>query len=168
MDPRNKAYLPSPLTHQDSTETEPRHEQTATPETRPSQYRHRTPDVQRFSSPPGDTQAFSQFVYPPRTLANDAEDEVDEGVWGYLIPLDDKFGDNLVLRKRDSCNSPAPGPLGSKTSSSKTKKGKGAVNLGRNKQPEDHPGGYLIGRHPECGMWRDDSVVGLEFLTNVI
>lgn len=130
-----------------------------TPETRPSQYRHRTPDVQRFSSPPGDTQAFSQFVYPPRTLANDVEDEVDDGVWGYLIPLDDKFGDSLVLRKRDSCNSPVVGSLGNKTSSSKSKKGKGAVNLGKIKQQEDHPGGYLIGRHPECGTCNDACVL---------
>ncbi|KAK2768780.1 hypothetical protein FQN54_000636 [Arachnomyces sp. PD_36] len=147
----NNAYLPTPLTHQDSTETELPTEQTVTPETRPSQYR----DVQRFSSPPGDTQAFSQFIYPPRTLANELEDEVEDGVWGYLIPLDNRFGDELVLRKRDSCNSPALGTLGSKTSKSSKGKGKAAVNLAKNKYQEEHPGGYLIGRHPECDFVLD-------------
>ena len=143
--------MPSSLMHQDSTETELHKEQTVTPETRPSQFRHRTPEAQ-FSSPPGDTQAFSQFVYPPRTLANDVEEEADEGVWGYLIPLDDKFGDSLILKKRDSCISPATELLNNKTSSSKSKKGKGAVNLTKNKQQDVQPGGYLIGRHPECGQ----------------
>ena len=56
-----------------------------------------------FSSPPGDTQALSQFVYPPRAFADDVEDEAAEGVWGYLIPLDDTVGQSLVLKKRNNC-----------------------------------------------------------------
>src|SRR5436190_8678185 len=107
-----KPYLPSPLTHQESTETELHKEATVTPpEGRPSQLRHHSPvsaeTMMPFSSPPGDTQALSQFVYPPRALADDVEDEAAEGVWGYLIPLDARFGNALVLKRRENCSSPA-------------------------------------------------------------
>lgn len=117
-------------------------ETTATPPAaRPSQFRHQTPVVDAahgFSSPPGDTQAFSQ--YPPSAFAAGVVDEAEEGVWGYLFPLDHKFGDSLVLKKRDSFASPAN--AAHRNSSSR----------GRGNPPsQDHPGGYLIGRHPECG-----------------
>ncbi|KAL4955056.1 cytochrome P450 [Aspergillus filifer] len=135
-------YLPTPLTHHDSTATDLRKEVTATP---PSQARLRSPSnsdiYQPLSSPPGDTQALSQFVYPPRAFADDVEDEAAEGVWGYLIPLDDKVRDALVLRKRDGCKEGTEQVKGSK--SSKTTSGK---------QASHRPGGYLIGRHPECDL----------------
>nr|XP_026608417.1 hypothetical protein DSM5745_00556 [Aspergillus mulundensis]RDW93234.1 hypothetical protein DSM5745_00556 [Aspergillus mulundensis] len=137
-----QSYLPTPLTHHDSTATDLRNEVTATP---PSQVRLRSPsssDIhQAPSSPPGDTQALSQFVYPPRAFADEVEDEAAEGVWGYLIPLDDKVRDALVLRKRDGCLD-----TGSKSISQK----------GSRKQFKNsthrRPGGYLIGRHPECDL----------------
>ncbi|KAL2837514.1 cytochrome P450 [Aspergillus pseudoustus] len=130
-------YLPTPLTHHDSTATDVRKDVTATP---PSQARRRSPSdsdiYQALSSPPGDTQALSQFVYPPRAFADDVEDEAAEGVWGYLIPLDDKVRDSLVLRKRDSCEDGSIKKSAQKTS----------------KTPSRRPGGYLVGRHPECDL----------------
>lgn len=161
----NNAQLPSPLTHQESTVTDDYKEGTVTPpEGRPSQIRHRTPVASPpqagLSSPPSDTQPFSQFVYPPQGLGNDVEDEEAEGVWGYLMPLDRKLGETLVLRKRTACPAPTP----------KSDFGKGTKQRGRglssdrsygeeeqeyeNKKEKTFvAGGYLIGRHPECGMW---------------
>ncbi|KAL4811561.1 cytochrome P450 [Aspergillus unguis] len=142
------SYLPTPLTHHASTATDLRKEVTATP---PSQARLRSPSnsdaYQPHSSPPGDTQALSQFVYPPRAFADEVEDEAAEGVWGYLIPLDDKVRDALVLRKRDSCET-EPNP---KPNAKKGAQGKGKVSAA--KEPiSRRPGGYLIGRHPECDL----------------
>lgn len=111
---------------------------TATP---PSQARPRSPSD--LGSPPGDTQALSQFVYPPRAFADDVEDEAAEGVWGYLIPLDDKVRDALVFRKRDGCDAKPTKERSSKERKSKESSAKQAANR--------RPGGYLIGRHPECG-----------------
>ncbi|KAL2834518.1 cytochrome P450 [Aspergillus cavernicola] len=148
--PVNHSYLPTPLTHHDSTATDIRKEVTATP---PSQARLRSPSnsdsYQQLSSPPGDTQALSQFVYPPRAFADEVEDEAAEGVWGYLIPLDDKVRDALVFRKRDGCEDGTP-------PNSKPKSKKGSQNTSKDsvvKQPSNRrPGGYLVGRHPECDL----------------
>lgn len=165
---KDKSYLPSPLTHRESTATEDYKELTASPpEGRPSQIRHRTPPVsspirpsQGLSSPPSDTQAFSQFVVPPKALSHEVEDEEAEGVWGYLVPIDDVFGDVLVCRSRSACPAPYPsGDFGKGT----TKRAKGQTGVGsygkeeiayeREKRVKGFPsGGYLIGRHPECGM----------------
>src|SRR3978361_1893867 len=65
-----KQGLPSPITHHDSiSSNEAYKEATATPpEGRPSQLHHRPMDQNSldyaFSSPPQDTQAFSQFKAP--------------------------------------------------------------------------------------------------------
>ncbi|KAL2365595.1 hypothetical protein RJZ56_001472 [Blastomyces dermatitidis] len=151
---QKNVYLPSPLTHQESTATELQKETTVTPsEGYPGQFRHYTPAAELpFSSPPGDTQALSQFVFPPRALADEVDDEAAEGVWGYLIPLDDKFGDPLVLKKRDTCSSPAVGTTNRRKGSSRSKRGK--VKL-ENLASQDHTGGYLIGRHSECDFVLD-------------
>lgn len=139
-------YLPTPLTHGYSTATDIRNEVTATPPESPSRTRPPSspnPDFsQALSSPPGDTQALSQFVYPPRAFADEVEDEDAEGVWGYLIPLDDKVSGAFVLKRRDSCenrNEAAKDKSGKKSQASKQGNGRA-------------PGGYLIGRHPECGQ----------------
>ncbi len=160
-----KSHLPSPLTHQESTVTEEYKEATVSPpEGRPSQIRHRTPQSissppkPGLTSPPGDTQAFSQFIHPP-TLSHEVEDEEAEGVWGYLVPIDSVFGETLVLRSRNQC--PAPYPSGDFGKGSK-KRAKGLirgldyakqeVQYEVNKRTRGFPaGGYLIGRHPECG-----------------
>ncbi|CAI7599135.1 unnamed protein product [Penicillium pancosmium] len=132
--PVDHDYLPTPLTHANSTATDIRKELTATPPDSPS---HNL-ESQAVSSPPGDTQALSQFVYPPRAFADEVDDESAEGVWGYLLPLDDNVSDPFVLRKRDSCDRRARAP----------KKGQA-------------PGGYLVGRHPEC-----DLVINIPTISN--
>ena len=128
----NNAQLPSPLTRNDSTPTEGLKDGTVTPpEGRPSQIQHRSPvsspPYQGLSSPPSDTQPFSQFIYPPKGFSHDVEDEEAEGVWGYLIPLDKRFGDTLVLRKRNACPAPMP----------KATFGKGSAARDRPLQPEE-------------------------------
>lgn len=116
-----------------------------------------------MSSPPSDTQAFSQFIIPPKSLSWEVEDEEAEGVWGYLVPVDAVFGDTLVLRSRSAC--PAPYPNGDFGKGTK-KRGKGRANTPSYVKEEleyEHDkkklgfpaGGYLIGRHPECGMTFD-------------
>ncbi|KAF7596184.1 hypothetical protein BBP40_003083 [Aspergillus hancockii] len=151
--PVNHSYLPTPLTQHNSTATDIRKDVTATPPGSSSQACQQTPfnsdSIQAWSSPPGDTQALSQFVYPPRAFADEVEDETAEGVWGYLIPLDEKIRKPLVFRKRDSCESHTD-------ARSKGKAEKGAQQQNKasaNKQVKPHPpGGYLIGRHPECDL----------------
>lgn len=107
-----------------------------------------------ISSPPTDTQPFSQFVYPPGGRSYAVEDEEGEGVWGYLVPVDDHSGEILVLRRRSMC--PVPASKVGKASGEET------VPAGEYKKQEVeyekekavagvNTGGYLIGRHPECG-----------------
>ena len=69
---------------------------------------------------------------------DDIENEAEEGVWGYLIPLDQKYGKSLVLRKRKVC--PDETEQDGKEEQTPRTKAKAAA-----------AGGYLIGRHPECG-----------------
>lgn len=163
-----QSYLPSPLTHQESTKSEDYKELTASPpEGRPSQIRHRTPPTlspphftQGLSSPPSDTQAFSQFLIPPNAHSHEVEDEEAEGVWGYLVPVDPTFGDTLVCRTRVACPAPYPtSSFGKGTKNRAKAQVKTATYLDEEKQYEDEKlfsgfpgGGYLIGRHPECGM----------------
>jgi serine/threonine-protein kinase CHEK2 len=116
------------------------------------------PESQSLSSPPQDTQPLSQFVDAQAVLADEVEDEVKEGVWGYLVPLDPKYGEKpIVLKKRNACPKPdavevakneeaagtrdKPTALRQEEAYERTKIGSGAAS-----------GGYLIGRHPECGM----------------
>lgn len=164
---KGKSYLPSPLTHQESTATEEYKELTASPpEGRPSQIRHRTPPLSspirpsQLSSPPADTQVFSQFIIPPKSLSHEVDDEEAEGVWGYLVPLDDIFGETVVCRARAACPAPYPtSDFGKGTG--KREKGKAGnpnfrdeeLSYEKEKRISGFPsGGYLIGRHPECGM----------------
>ena len=92
-------------------------------------------------------------------LSNEVEDEAEEGVWGYLLPLDQKYGKSLVLRKRNAC--PLPDGM---ADFGKSKGGRHSEANGKDykKEEDDYnetklkgiaSGGYLIGRHPECGKW---------------
>ena len=163
---KNKSYLPSPLTHEESTASELYKEPTASPpEGRPSQIRHRTPPnstpphLTQFSSPPADTQAFSQFN-PSTSLSHEVEDEDAEGVWGYLVPIDNVFGDTLVLKMRSACPAPFPNTDFGKGTEKRAKAQTGVLHYGHEEQKYEiekmksgfPSGGYLIGRHPECGM----------------
>lgn len=158
--------LPSPLTHQDSTATEHIYTHKDGTVTPPDQG-DRVPNSQlktpsrstgrgySQSSPQHDntqTQVFSQFL-PPLAWAYEVEDEEAEGVWGYLVPSDIRAGgEPLVLKQRSAC------PVPKKHTKSELK---GRVPRDRYKQEENAyeqtkidgkaSGGYLIGRHPECG-----------------
>lgn len=150
--------LPSPLTHltdNSGTYKEPTAEP---PEGRPSQVTHRKPEetysqAQRLSSPPQDTQAFptSQYVDANAALSDEVEDEVKEGVWGYLFPLNTRYGGRcVVLKKRVAC--PRPNDAGSPADSKKNDKS--PLEQEEKANTKGVPsGGYLIGRHPECGRF---------------
>ncbi|PSN65618.1 serine/threonine protein kinase chk2 [Corynespora cassiicola Philippines] len=155
---KQHGQLPSPITHRESTATDDFKDATASPPEQPSQAAHsqsvKSPKVPGgLSSPPTDTQPFSQFIYPPNSRAYAVEDEEAEGVWGYLVPLDHKASDVLVLRRRTAC--PIPSSKVGKTS------GKEKVPPDTYERQEEAyetekeengttAGGYLIGRHPEC------------------
>ena len=170
---KNKSYLPSPLTHQESTKSEDYKELTASPpEGRLGQIRQRTPPTdspvhhtQGLSSPPSDTQAFSQFLTSSKPIAGEVEDEEAEGVWGYLVPVDPVFGDTLVCRARVACPASFPssnfGRGNKDRGKAQTKK---SCYVDEEKHYEEEktvsgfPGpGYIIGRHPECGMQSSQS-----------
>ncbi|KAK3677792.1 serine/threonine protein kinase [Recurvomyces mirabilis] len=111
------------------------------------------PQSQRhgLSSPPDDTQPYSQFLIPA-PIAYEVEDEVGEGVWGYMVPVTG-IANPLVLRKRAACPIPS-GMVGKKTGKGKVskkhwkkKEEEYEVDKGLNGIPAE---GYLIGRHPEC------------------
>ncbi|KAI1429908.1 SMAD/FHA protein kinase [Xylaria sp. FL1777] len=161
-----KNQLPSPVTGSD-TYKEPTAEP---PEGRPSQVTHRTPDdtysqAQAFSSPPQDTQAFptSQYVDTNAALSEEVQDEVKEGVWGYLFPLDTRYGGRcIVLKKRSTCDH-AKDVAGATDSKKKEGKFKGPLEqeetYEKSKSKGVPSGGYLIGRHPECDVVIDDPIV---------
>ena len=165
---KDKSYLPSPQTHQESATTEEYKEPTASPDGRPSQIRQHTPlsspSHVGLSSPPSDTQALSQLFVPPKALSYEVDDEEAEGVWGYLVPLDHVFGDTLVLRARSACPAPYPSNSfgkGGGDDRAKGQQGKAPRNYvheekdyEKTKRSLGFPaGGYLIGRHPECGRF---------------
>ena len=168
-----KSYLPSPQTHPESTKSEGSKELTVSPpEGRPSQIRHRTPPIsppsqypQGLSSPPSDTQAFSQLFDPSGARSYEVENEEAEGVWGYLVPVDPVFGDRLVLRARGACPAPYPTSFfgkGTKRGKARTEKVNNYVEEEKRyeteKQKSGFPAsGYLIGRHIECGTQKTES-----------
>ncbi|KAJ6026694.1 uncharacterized protein N7446_004704 [Penicillium canescens] len=151
--PVDLEYLPTPLTGPDSTIADTRKDVTATPPESPHKGRQHSPSQPELSyavsSPPQDTQALSQFVYPPRAFADEVEDEDAEGVWGYLLPLDEHGKGPLVLKKRTQCRDDS--------SPAKVKSGK-KNEWCKNAQS---PGGFLVGRHPEC-----DRVLDIPTISN--
>lgn len=168
---KDKSYLPSPQTRQDTTSTEEYKEGTASPpEGRPSQLHQHTPlsspSNHGLSSPPSDTQLLSQYFVPPKTLSYEVDDEEAEGVWGYLVPLDDVFGDTLVLRARAACPAPFPSNSFGQGHDDRAKGMSGEAprnyvqeegEYEKTKRKMGWPaGGYLVGRHPECGMARSN------------
>ncbi|KAM0546671.1 hypothetical protein ACHAPJ_010708 [Fusarium lateritium] len=169
----NKQHLPSPLTHLTDDSSEPNKEPTATPqqERTPKKTEDNFSQAQALSSPPQDTQPLSQFVDRHPAISDDIEDEIREGVWGYLVPLDPKYGDKpIVLKKRSAC--PLPDTVGDEAKkdnknhaeTTNTKNGKSAAmkdeeNFEKKKEKGVSSGGYLIGRHPECDIVVNDGVV---------
>lgn len=155
----NNTQLPSPVTGHDADSlSDDNNRVSESPP--PSKAMSRTPEASsppmpsQLHSPPSDTQPFSQFI-APAPYSYEVEDEEAEGVWGYLIPMDNKTGDNstLVLKKRAAC----PLPKGR----IKATDGRQRVNkkeyvkqekeFEKTKTKEVPAGGFLLGRHPECG-----------------
>ncbi|KAF2098515.1 Pkinase-domain-containing protein [Rhizodiscina lignyota] len=155
---QENTQLPSPVTHRDSTATEDLKDSQGGTRTPPSQIE----PSQNLSPSLSDTQPFSQFVYPPQGLY-EVEDEESEGVWGYLVAADRKFGETMVLKRRSAC--PVP------NTKSQKKDGRQKVSKKTYEREEDEyekekikgiaSGGYLIGRHPEC-----DRILDLPTISN--
>lgn len=114
---------------------------------------------QALSSPPQDTQPMTQLAEPNSGVTDDEEeDESLEGIWGYLVPLDARYGDKpLVLKKRSACPRPDQMELAaekekdSRSSKPSTIKDEEAYERTKTATDKAPSGGYLIGRHPECG-----------------
>jgi len=158
----NNQHLPSPVTNQESISSAECYKEatlTPPPAEKPNGIeRPRTPDgvnddteiIPRsllISSPPQDTQERSQFTYETRALTDDVKDEEEEGVWGYLMPLDYKYGKSLVLRIRGAC------PIADDSLDiTKIKKRKDPASEEEEFEQSKIDGiasrGYLIGRHP--------------------
>ncbi|KAL2145915.1 hypothetical protein VTI28DRAFT_5789 [Corynascus sepedonium] len=164
---QNKHHLPSPVTHLASeSTTEYDKEVTATPpQDRPSQIAGRRADDNNsqglaFSSPPQDTQAFSQQDFDPNAPLVEGVDELKEGVWGYLLPLDNRFlRGPWVFRKKESCTSPAVTAAPAAAAVAKKGSKKKQETPGKEQDQHDNPGGYLLGRHPKCDIIVDDGEV---------
>lgn len=97
-------------------------------------------------------------MYPTDALSDEVKDEAEEGVWGYLLPLDQKYGKTLVMRRRSACAVPdGMENSGKSCGDRQSKNGKGKDFNKEGDAYEDTKsksvasGGYLIGRHPECG-----------------
>lgn len=150
-------YLPSPETRKASNSTE--EQELRTPPVESQRDRQPTPDsspvVSGLNSPPSDTQPFSQFL-PPPPISYEVEDEEAEGVWGYLLPVDGDLGNGkaLVLRRRAACPVPQD-KIGRSSGQHRTDKSEykdQEEDYEKEKAEKGVPaGGYLIGRHPECG-----------------
>jgi serine/threonine-protein kinase Chk2 len=158
----NKHNLPSPVTNITTDESRGDFkEATATPPGGGhSQIEHRNGDagfsqINPFSSPPGDTQAFSQYVESQAALSDEVQDEVKEGVFGYLFPLDTRYGGRcLVMRERACCPQPETVAKAIPGTVSKKRGQKALVEQEKDFEKSQNglaSGGYLIGRHPECG-----------------
>ncbi|KAH8731410.1 kinase-like domain-containing protein [Phaeosphaeriaceae sp. PMI808] len=157
-----KGQLPSPVTYKESTASDGFEEGTVTPPNdrqAPTSQAVRSPK-NGLSSPPSDTQPFSQFKYPSRTYA--VEDEESEKVWGYLVPIDDEFSKVMVLRRREACPV-SPAKIGKTSGTEKVSRGEYRAQEEKyEKEKQEHgitAGGFLIGRHRECDRVLDSPTV---------
>ncbi|KAG6011561.1 hypothetical protein E4U54_008025 [Claviceps lovelessii] len=165
----NKQHLPSPLTHVanddsgDASKTSNIPNATPTPpanshdDLTPRRTDEASEENQPLSSPPQDTQPHSQCLDWHRALSDEVEDEVKEGVWGYLVPLDPKYGDKpFVLKKRNACPPPdaIEAAANGENQGSKAKQSPLKVSEAyeRTKIQGTASVGYLIGRDPECDI----------------
>ena len=137
------------------------HQPTKSPSPLPKGYGPRTPmsspppSSQGLRSPPSDTQPYSQYI-TPAPYSYEVQDEKDEGVWGYLVPLDGGPSNQktLVMKRRATCPLPAPDAVYSdgKQQVGKMEYVEQEEKYEKAKRERGTPaGGYLIGRHPECG-----------------
>lgn len=160
---QNRHHLPSPVTHLTNESTaEFDKETTATP---PQNHTGDETFSQglAFSSPPQDTQAFSQQDFDPNAPLVEGVDEIKEGVWGYLLPLDTRFvRAPVVFKKKGVC--PPPAATVESPAAAVTKNGgkKGQKESDKEQEPKGSSpasGGYVLGRHPECDIRVNDRQV---------
>lgn len=159
-----ESQLPSPVTHHADSASMARKEGTITPpHNRPTESRTPVSSPRPFhglTSPPSDTQTQtqtqSQFHPPNKALSYEVLDEEAEGVWGYLLPLDHKSADTMVLRRRSACPLPK-GTMkkidGKERPPTKQTYESMEENYEQTKIDGISSNGYLIGRHPECGEY---------------
>jgi hypothetical protein len=165
---QQSGHLPSPITHKESSTTDGYKEGTITPPTDRSSagsclqpvHSPKRQGAGGLSSPPQDTQAFSQISYAANARTYAVDDEEGQGVWGYLVPLDVRSGDVLVLRRRAAC--PVPESIvGASTGDQKVHRHEYVHREEKYETRKAKEGvtsnGYLIGRHPECGKYRPGS-----------
>ena len=109
--------------------------------------------MSQYSPPLQDTQTqpFSQFL-PPLALDYEVEDEEEEGVWGYMVPTDKNSGEPLVLKSRSACPMPDMPSKKEKKRVAKDEYENQEQMFEATKITGFSSSGYLIGRHPECGM----------------
>ncbi|KAI9781429.1 MAG: hypothetical protein M1839_006023 [Geoglossum umbratile] len=153
---------PSAATRNDSMTTEFINEGTVSPpdagqdQANPAAHITSPHRLDNAGSPPPDTQQLSQFVMPPQSISHEVEDEVAEGVWGYLIPIgSSQHQDAVVLKKRAVCPIVLPNATSRQTRSATRGRGRSSENGKQNesdKQKGSPSGGYIIGRHPECDI----------------
>ncbi|KAI1110423.1 hypothetical protein F5Y14DRAFT_362482 [Nemania sp. NC0429] len=94
-------------------------------------------------------------------LSSEVEDEAKEGVWGYLVPAKgDRRNDPVIVLRKHA------GETGTGVEEFNPKdKGKGTHPKAEGGHPETarpkptFPGGFLIGRHPDCDLVIDDLTV---------
>ncbi|PHH74068.1 hypothetical protein CDD80_3331 [Ophiocordyceps camponoti-rufipedis] len=165
-----KQHLPSPVTGSANLSSTDRYkEPTATPPRAAvdddTRSRRTEEPCQALSSPPQDTQPLSQYNDRHAALPDEVEDEVKEGVWGYLLPLDAKYGDKpVVLKQRNACPLADALAAAAAETPAKEKDGKPAAireaeAYNSTKIKGVASGGYLIGRHPECDIVVAEGVV---------
>ncbi|KAH6853824.1 kinase-like domain-containing protein [Chaetomium sp. MPI-CAGE-AT-0009] len=160
---QNRRHLPSPVTHLTNESTaEFDKETTATP---PQDHNVEETFSQgiAFSSPPQDTQAFSQQDFDPNAPLVEGVDEIKEGVWGYLLPLDNRFvRAPVVFKKKGVLSAPAETvePAAAAVTRNGSKRGQRAPKK-EQEQKGGSPasGGYVLGRHPECDIRVNDRQV---------
>lgn len=85
--------------------------------------------------------------------------EDDDGIWGYLFPMNPEQSHRLILKRRSFCPAPIkPLEIGRPTIKSKRQKNSNALVQAeelyeKEKMSSGFPaGGYLVGRHPECDL----------------
>jgi len=169
-----KNQLPSPVTYPQSTDdgsskeaTPSRQQEQRASIATPKKTEGHNEMSQALSSPPQDTQPLTQALDPAvvASAEEEEEEEVSEGVWGYLVPLDPRYGDKpITLKKRSAC--PLPNKVKEAAAEKDEAKKSDKAPLLRDEEAyekskiSDTPsGGYLIGRHPECDVVVNNHIV---------
>lgn len=170
----NKNHLPSPVTYPQSSDngsskeaTPSRQQEQRASIATPRKAEGHNEMSQALGSPPQDTQPMTQALDPAAvaSAAEEEEEEISEGVWGYLVPLDPKYGDQpITLKRRSACPLPCKVEEAAierevAKTSNKAPKVRDEEAYEKSKINDAPSGGYLIGRHPECDIVVNNHIV---------